>query len=293
MKTSKTLIVLSSIVAVVAMIISVVGLFSMEGEGPFTFTTLHGRTVEIYGRGLYRYDWAFRAPIFRGTDAILLFIGIPLLVGATVTYSRGSLRGGFLLTGLLVCFLYNAVSVTFGAAYNDLYLLYVVYFSASLYAFVLAFSAIDLDALPARVSPKLPHVGIAIFLFLSGLSPSVWLIEIVAALQEGGVPEAIASYTTDVTTALDIGLVMPTSFLAGYLLLRRKPLAYPLACVLLTLLSLIGLIVAGQSGMQYLDGIRLTTQEYLAYVTPFVLLSFIAMGLLATLLRNLREPSEI
>jgi hypothetical protein len=39
------------------------------------------------------------------------------------------------MTGLLACFLYNAISVGFGAASNPIYPFYLLTFSASLFAF--------------------------------------------------------------------------------------------------------------------------------------------------------------
>jgi len=222
----------------------------------------------------------------------MLFACVPLLVVAILLYRRGSLRGGFLLTGVLVCFLYNAASLALGAAYNDLFLLYVVYFSASLYAFVLAFTSIDLEALPAHVAPRLPRRGIAVFMFIAGLSPCVWLIESVAALVQGQAPQNLASYTTSVTTVLDVGIITPAAFLAGLLLFRRRPLGYLLATTLLILLTLIGLVVVGQTVMQTLNGIALSTGEVVAYVAPFVLLSLIAVWLTVILLRNLSHAPK-
>lgn len=293
MKSSKMLMILSSLVAVLALVASGVGLFGGDEGESFTFTTLHGQTIEIYGRGLYRYEWAFKAPVLRGADVILLFLGVPVLIIAILLYRRGSLRGGFLLTGTLSCFLYNAASLAFGAAYNDLFLLYIVYFSASLYAFILAFSLIDLDALPAHISPDLPHRGIAIFVMLSGLSTGVWLMDIVAALFEGSVPANVASYATDVTAVIDIGVIMPAAFIAGMLLLRRKPMGYPLAATMLILLTLVGMIVAGQTIMQILDGIVLSPGQFAAFVVPFVLLSLIAIWLTTTLLRHVEDAPSL
>ena len=292
MKPSKTLVILSVLVAILASTAAAGGLFWQDVGQPFAFTTLRGQTVEIYGRGLYRYDSSFQAPVLRGTDAVMLFAGVPLLVVALLLYRRGSLRGGFLLTGALACFLYNAASLALGAAYNDLFLLYVGYFSASLYAFVLAFTSIDLEALPAHIAPRLPRRGIAVFMFIAGLSPCVWLIEIVAALVQGQAPQNLAGYTTSVTTVIDVGIITPAAFLAGLLLLRRKPLGYLLATTLLILLVLIGLVVVGQTVMQTLDGIVLSTGEMAAYITPFVLLSLIAVWLTVILFRNLSHSPK-
>jgi hypothetical protein len=287
MKVRPVLIGLCVLIVLLALVASGAGLFSRGGSGPSSFTTLHGQDVELYGRGVYRFDTSFKAPIFRGTDAILLFIGVPLLLVAAWLYGRGSLRGGLLLLGTLTCFLYNATSMALGAAYNNLFLLYVAYFSTSLYAFILAFTAIDLQSLPEHIAARMPHRGLAVFIFIAGLSPLVWLVPVVDALLKGlPAPDGLQSYTTDITTVLDVGIIVPTCLLTGVLLLRRQPLGYPLVSSLLTLLVLIGLIVAGQTVMQTLDGIVLTPGEFAAFVTPFVGLSLIAAGFLAAFHRN-------
>jgi hypothetical protein len=127
---------------------------------------------------------------------------------------------------------------------------------------------------------------------LSGLSTSVWLMDIIAALFEGGVPANVASYATDVTAVIDVGVIMPTAFIAGVLLLRRKPIGYPLAATMLILLTLVGMIVVGQTVMQILEGIVLSPGEFAAFVAPFVLLSLIAIGLTIALLRHIKDTAS-
>jgi hypothetical protein len=289
MKISKTLIFFSVVIALLASVYAGAGLFWQDGGTPFTFTTLQGKTVEMYGQGIYRNDAAFRAPIFRGTDAITLFVCVPILLFAVVLYGRGSLRGGILLTSMLFYFLYNSASLAFGAAYNNLLLIYISCFSMSMFAFILAFTSIDLSTLAKRTSPNLANRGIAIFLFIAGMSLLVWIMDIVVALIYGGVPANLGPYTTEATYTLDLGIILPTAYLAGVLVWRRSPLGTLLAAVIITLNISIGLVVASQSIMQALDGIILKPAEYAAYVAPFVTLSLIAIGMVSNIHRNIIE----
>ncbi|MCL4858311.1 MAG: hypothetical protein KJZ93_02845 [Caldilineaceae bacterium] len=289
MKKSSALVWLSSLVALLALVSAGAGLF-WPGEGnPFPFTTLRGQAVEIYGQGLYRYDTAFKAPILRGTDGVTLLVGIPLLVWAIARYRRNSLRGGLLLTGVLSYFLYKSASLAFGVAYNDLILVYIVYFSASFFAFMLAFTSIDLADLAARMSPDLPHGWVAAFMFLAGLSVFVWLIDIIGGLAQGGAPANLASYTTEITYPIDLGLIAPAAFLGGVLVLRRTPLGYLIAATLLTLNAMVGVMVVGQSIAQTLAGITLSVVEWVAFVGTFVGMSGIAVWLLTILFRHLAD----
>ncbi|HET9587294.1 MAG TPA: hypothetical protein VFO91_00775 [Anaerolineales bacterium] len=287
MKVSKAVILLAWLVALLSIVYASIGLFLQEAGSPFTFTTIRGTTVEIYGQGLYRYDSAFKAPILRGTDAVTLFICVPVLLIAVLLYRRGSLRGGLLLTSILAYFLYNSASLAFGAAYNNLLLVYIVSFSASLFGFILAFDSIDLQALARHTSARFPRRGIAIFLFLAGLSLIVWLLDIVSALAAGTVPPNLGPYTTEATYVIDLGIIFPTAFLAGVLVWRRASLGTLLACILMTLNASIGLVVASQSIMQALEGIVLTPSEFAAYVAPFVTLSLIATWLVILLFRSI------
>jgi hypothetical protein len=289
MKTSKVLVLLSSLVAVLALVANSVGLFWQDGGSPFPFTTLRGQTIQMYGQGLYRNDTFFKAPILRGTDAIFLFICIPLLILSIVLYRRGSLRGRVLLTSMLSCFLYDSASLAFGAAYNNLYLVYMFWFSASLFAFVLAFTSIDLQSLASRISPRLPRRGIAVFLIIAGLSVFVWLIDIISGLASGQAPAGLASYTTDVTGIIDLGIIAPTAFLASVLLFRRAPLGYLLAAILLILNANIGAIVMAQTVAQALHGIFLNIGQLIGYVGSFVVTSLFAIGFSISLFSSISE----
>jgi hypothetical protein len=80
MKTSKAVIWLSSLIAVLAVVAAAIGLFYQDGGSTFSFTTLRGQLVQIYGQGLYRYDTPITAVGFRAADAVTLVLVIPLLV---------------------------------------------------------------------------------------------------------------------------------------------------------------------------------------------------------------------
>jgi hypothetical protein len=292
MKKSNTLTLFTLLVAILAIAYTGIGLFSKGGPGPHEFTSVHGQTVEIYGQGIYQNDASFRAPIFRGTDAVVLFACVPVLLIALAWYRRGSLRGGLLLTSMLAFFLYNSASMAFGAAYNNILLLYIISFSLSFFAVILAFLNIDLGTLAARTSPKLPRIWIAVFLFIAGLSLLVWLMDIVVALLSGNVPLTLGPYTTEATYVIDLGIILPTAYLAGILVLRRSPWGTMLASLLITINVTIGLVVASQSIMQALDGIILTPAQYAAYVAPFVTLSIIAIALIISIQRNISDSES-
>lgn len=185
---SRLVVRLALLIALLALVAAGAGLAGQDGA-PTTFTTIRGETATLYGRGLYRHDSLMAGSGYLGQDAVVLFLGIPLLLLATYQYRRGSLRGGLLLSGILGFFLYVYASMAFGAAYNPLFLLYVALFSASLYAFVLTVTSIDLKALPTFIDQQIPRRGPAIFMFAGGLiTLFVWGMPLVAGCSRIGHP---------------------------------------------------------------------------------------------------------
>jgi hypothetical protein len=291
MKMSKALLALTILVALLALVQSSAGLFWQTDGSAFSFTNLRGQTIQMSGQGLYRDNPSFNVPIQRGTDAITLFLFIPLLIVAIILYQGGSLRGQLLLTAMHASFLYNAASLAFGVTYNQLFLVYLAYFSASLFAFLLAVTSIDLRVLASRISPAAPRRGIAILLFVAGLGLLfAWLPDILAGLPQGW-NAGLASYTTMVTDVLDLGIILPAVFLAGILLLRRSPLGYLLASILTTMLILIGAVITAQTIAQSLAGIHLGMGEFIGKGGSFMLLSLIGIWLMLRFFRSISEKT--
>jgi hypothetical protein len=276
------------LIGFLALAASGAGLFWQGGKGPYPFTTLRGQTVEIYGRGVYQNDTVFYAAGFKGADAIVLFVGIPLLAYSFMRYRGGSLRGGFLLTGALSYFLYIGASLTFSAAFNRLFLVYTALFSTSLFALITALSSIDVQALPNRISPRLPHRGLAILLIVAGVGTLLlWLSELVGPILEGGTPANLGPYTTMFTHGLDSATITPATVLTGIYLLRRKPLGYLLAPPLLVLCILNGLNVLAATASQTMAGIIFPPGVYVGMVGSWVVMGAFSVWLLAAFFRNL------
>jgi hypothetical protein len=91
MNLTKTIIVLASLVALLAVVAAGAGLLLSGSGAAYEFTTLRGQTAQIYGQGIYQFDTLFSAAGYRGQDATALFLGFPLLVVAIFFYRHGSL----------------------------------------------------------------------------------------------------------------------------------------------------------------------------------------------------------
>lgn len=286
---SRAVVRLALLIALLALVAAGAGLLGQEGA-PTSFTTLRGETVTLYGRGLYRLDSLMAGAGYLGQDAVVLFLGLPLLLYATYLYRRRSLRGSLLLTGTLGVFLYVYASMAFGAAYNPLFLLYTGLFSASLFAFVLAFTSIDLEALVTHIRPEIPRRGPAIFMFAGGLiTLFVWGGPLLSALLNGGAPAPLDAYTTMVTSAFDLAVITPSCFITGSLLWKRRPLGLVLAFPLLVLIIMLVPMIILMTLSQLAAGVVFTIPEIVGPIAGFAILGLFAIWVLVALLRHIDE----
>jgi hypothetical protein len=255
-----------------------------------TFTTIRGQTVELYGHGIYRYDTVFAGAGYRGTDLVVLCLGVPVLVILALLYRRGSLKASLLLIGTLAFFLYVYASMALGAAYNNLFLLYTAVFSLSFIGLVMTFRYSRLPAIPAHVFGSLPRRFPASLLFACGLvTVLVWLNPIISSMLSGEPPERLDSYTTLMTYALDLAVITPSTFVAGYLILRRFAFGYLMAFALFGTIIMLAPAIAASTVSQVRAGVEFTTGEMVGPVAGFVVLGVLAVWATLAILRRLPD----
>lgn len=285
MKVSKPLVILSYLIALLALLAAGTGVL-YQGEGAsYEVTSLRGEKVMLYGHGLYRYDPMSFAAQGISQDIVTLVVGIPLLLVGLMMYRRGRLRGQLLLTGTLAYFLYTYTSMAFGAAFNPLFLVYVALFSLSLFAFIIAMLSVDVRVLPAHFTEKLPRRAISIFMFAGGgFLLLAWLGRIMPGLG-GGAPVGLLTSTTLFIQVLDLGLIVPLMALAGILLLRRQPLGYLLTSVALIKFMTMGIALVAMIIGQTLAGDVVPVVE----AAIFIIMAAAGIMMAVLLMRDLHE----
>ncbi len=290
MKTSRAVVWLASLILVLSLIAAATGEFYQDAGKPFSFTTVRGEVVQVYGQGLYRFDTPLTAVGNKTADAVILALMIPVLVVALLLYRRGSLAGGLVLSGALAYFLYNYSSVALGAAYNSLFLVYLALFSISLFGLIVCLSSFDVPALPSHFCEGLPTRGIGVYLIVSGvILLCIWFfLSILPAMLAGKAPSEVSLYSTLVTFAVDMGVVAPGLIVSGWLLLRRAPLGYLLASTLLVFTVLLGTQLAVMGIVQFTAGL-IGVGQFIGMVVSFIILTLFAIWFTIALFRNLKD----
>lgn len=293
MKQQSTFYWLVPLIAILAAIAAGIGLFAMNGFGASQFTTLNNEAVEIFGRGLYQNDTTLTAVGYRVSDAFTLIVGIPLLLISFWMYRRGSMRGGILLTGTLMYFLYNYGSLALGAAYNDLFLAYIILTMAALYGTLGLLMSFEQQTFSSHFGERVPRRGISIFLIISGIALfCIWLLmSILPALIARTVPAELASYTTVITFVLDMGIIAPALVITGVLFLRRESLGYVLSSALLVFIDVLGCALIPMGIAQWMKGL-VNIGQFVGFVVSFAILTLFSLGYTIILFRNFSETTQ-
>jgi hypothetical protein len=240
MQYRKTITLLSLAISLLATFAAYVGIMSGGGPGPHEYLSVRGLPVTIYGHGIYQDMSAEVAPQGIAQDWITLCIAVPLLLISLRLVQRDSVRGRILLTGTLAYFLVTYLFYTVMGMFNQLFLVWVSLMGLGFYTFVLSLISFRPTFQKETFSNSLPRKFMGGFLMFSAITIAIlWLSVVLPALMKREIPVAVEHYTTLIVQGLDLGILLPTSFLAGYNLYRGSKNGYwigPVYTVFLTIL---------------------------------------------------------
>ena len=281
---------LAGLTGVLALVVAGVGVLLGGDADPLAAASIRGEAVELYGSGLYEFDTVFHGANNRSTDLVTLVLGLPLLAISLRGVLQGSTRGRLVLLGVLGFFVYGSASYALGAvAYNDMFLVYVAYFSASLFAFVVTFASL---ANARRHVIDLPRRGPGVFMLISGVMVLlIWLMDPIGGLLAGGPPRGLESYTTLFTHALDMAVIAPAAVAAGVMILKRKWMGYVTAFSLLILEAMLMPIITLGTIFQVELGVAFTPAEVVGPIAGFSLLAVAAIWMIVAVLREMSEKA--
>lgn len=263
MQPKKIISLLVICIALLAAAAASAGIFTDKITGPFEFTSIHGKTIPLYGKGVYHNMSSDVAIQGIGQDYVTLFLAIPLLLISLIMANRGSVSGRFMLAGVLNYFLLTYLFYLEMAMFNQLFLVYVMLLSASFFAFILVLFSFDTNTLPSVFSRSTPVKLTGGFLIINSIMISMlWLSVVVPPLLDGSiVPDTVQHYTTLTVQGLDLSIFLPICFVSGFLLMKKNRYGYLFGTVTLVFLPLLmtalvaKLIAMGLSGVSVVPAI--------------------------------------
>ena len=82
--------ILSIVIIALLIVISATGVLSLDFSKSYEVANQYGDMVRMYGNGIYAHDSYFAAPIFIGTDFMILFIFVPWFIYTFLQNAKGS-----------------------------------------------------------------------------------------------------------------------------------------------------------------------------------------------------------
>ncbi len=251
------ILVIVFLIAVLAGIASYIGIFSQFGNGSFIYQSIRGHDIEIYGKGIYQHMPSDVAVQGIAQDYVTLFIAIPLLLISLLGYFKNSIRSFYLLSGVLGYFFVTYLFYTAMGMYNFLFLCYVTLLGLSFFGLFISTRALEHSG-SFHFSEKTPAKTVGGFLMFNAVSIAfLWLGIVVSPLIDGSIyPVELNHFTTLIVQGFDLGLLLPISFVIGFLLFRKKRLGYIYSTIYLGFLSLLMTALTAKIIAMYIIGVN-------------------------------------
>jgi hypothetical protein len=278
-----------AVITILLMCITTIpGILSLDFSHAYDFINQYGQKVSIFGYGIYAYDTYFKAPISIGTDICILFVLVPVYIYTYLKYRKGNDRISELkLISVYAISFYYAASIAFGVTYNQLFLVYILIFTCTLFGMFAHINHIQWDK-AVRVT-----LGMKVFLILCGAALLVaWLPDIISALISRSTLSLIGVYTTEITYVLDMGILSPLCFCGLYLLIKRNPLGTMILAIMLKASIIVGVMMIPQTICQIASGVDIALPVLITKSLSFVLLGGYAFHLNHKLYKELENEEE-
>jgi hypothetical protein len=241
MKEKNSITALVLLIAFLSALTSALGIFSDDGPGLYTYQSIRGETINIYGKGLYKHMSEDVAIQGIAQDYVTLFIAIPLLLLSLYGYRKNAIRKKFLLGGTLGYFFVSFLFYTAMGMYNIMFLAYIALLALSFFGLIMILLSFDLTKITEYFLRKTPVKFLGFFLIVNALLVAfLWLGIIIPPLLDGSVyPPELQHYTTLIVQGFDLGLLLPLAFVSGLLLIKKKAMGYLSAGIYFVFLSIL------------------------------------------------------
>jgi len=226
-----------------------------------------------------------------GQDLVDLFVVVPLLLLSFYYAARGNRLFTLIYGGTLFYILYSFIIYCFGVHFNQLFLLYCLTLSLSLFSFILLFSDLRGREIekwfrnaPVRLISVYLIVVAVIFYFL-------WLKSIVPALFHNEVPSDVSDYNLLVNPVhvIDLVFALPGLIIGAVLIRKNLGLGFVIASFALVFMILLTLALAA---MVLLLAIRGISEDYTIAIV-FGGLSLCSLFISILLFRNMKTGSSV
>jgi hypothetical protein len=237
----------------------------------------------------YERDHVSMAAQGAGQDLVDLFLVVPLLLVTYFLAARGSRKASLLYAGTLAYIMYSFVIYCFGVYFNQLFLLYCLTLSLSIYAFILVFADLKQQRVESWFG-QAPVKLISLYLgFVALVFYVLWLTSVVPAILQNEIPKEVSEYNLLVNPVhvIDLAFALPALLIGSVLIWRRQGVGFIIASLSLVFMVLLTLALAA---MVLMLVVREISEDFTVAMV-FGILSITSVAMLILLFRKLVAPS--
>jgi len=178
---------------------------------------------------------------FVPTDAVNLFVGLPILLGSMWLTRRGKLVGLLFWPGALLYVLYNYIAYVFGVSFSLFTFAYLALVLLSIYCILALLKSIDKKSVQKQLSDGVPVRTAGSVLVVFGL---LFTFRAISMIAEAVINQTMLPISEIGVLIADIVVSIPMTA-SGVSLLRRSSLGYVtgLGFLFVASMSFIGLIM--------------------------------------------------
>jgi hypothetical protein len=230
--------------------------------------------------GLYR-DGPWAREALRGGDLTTLALAVPVLVGSLVVARRGSRTAQAVWMGALAYGVYDYAYYSFGARFNDVFVVHMALLVLSSVAFIQAALTFDLAGIAARVLGRAAR-WIGGFLILNGVVlGTLWVVLSIRFALTGELMGELPEAGVHTVFAVDTTLLAPALVAAGVLMWRGTVpgLALGAAVTVMGALYQANLVAANVfQAIADVPGVKLLPPDAVALALAFVVATAVLFG---------------
>lgn len=225
--------------------------------------------------------------VWQGNDLVTLFVACPLMLIVLLKLKKKFLRDQILWLGCTWYFVYNYFFYLYGAAFNALFIFYILIVILSLLSFI--FGLIDLTMsiqvdLYRGLSQRTLLISRSFLIFFASLLGLAWTGLSITYWFTQTVPLAITQtdHPTGVIFATDLIFLVTPLLMAAYLLHKKHRLGVLLTPIILVKCVLYPLVFVASGIIAYQN-----TGVYDSLTPVYLLLGLVSLGVLSVFLKAL------
>lgn len=220
-----------------------------------------------------------------GQDMIDLFLIVPCLLISSILAFRKNRNAKMIWGGVVLYLTYTFVIYCFDVHFNNLFFVYCICLGLSFYSLVYFLFTLYIERRKDLIESKsvFRFTGFY-FIILSIIFYLLWLSEIIPAISQNTIPKSVveAGLFTNAVHVIDLAVILPAIFIAGFSLLKRKSLGFILTPMLLAFFVLMDITI----GILVLI---MNAKSLEAELPVSIIMSFLALISLILLIWNLRS----